>query len=466
LKKLLAIILLLASVVAVPGQAPKLPDKPAPAKKFKYAKGLKFPSLEKRKALHAAAVSRHGKRALPKATAAVYDCRVLGLVPPVRNQQQCGSCWDFSGCGTATCALIKGGYGKNDGTFDLSEQFVLDCGQNGGCNGDDNTTVLTQCKATGIPTDAYGPYQGSAGQCKATSTLTLYKIADWGYADPGNTSGVSDTQKIKDAIVAYGPVGCAVAAGGTPFWDSGTGTDTGTSNQIDHDVMLVGWDDTHDNGDGSKGAWIMRNSWANTWGTPCANAINTTPLEGGYAWVKYGADSIGTETVWAVATALPPTPPPNPPPGPTPPSPPVPPTPPTPAPGTTTITLTTDQIASIIAQNNAVAITEATTIKEILDAIEKCRTKPLAPAAKATSADRLDALESDVKDLKRGMAAILKALLPPEPKPLPKGPTSCLPIRRNSCEEVFDDRSIRLREFVSVRSDYACPGYSWSHQAA
>ena len=334
-------------------------------------------------------------------------------MPPVRDQGQCGSCWDFSGCGTATCAFIKGGYGKNDGSFDLSEQFVLDCGQNGGCNGDDNTTVLAQCKSTGIPTDAYGPYQGSAGTCKSTASLTLYKLADWGYADPNN-NGVADTQKIKDAMVAYGPIGTAVAAGGSAFWDSGTGTDTGRSDQIDHDIIIVGWDDTHDNGDGSKGAWIMRNSWSKSWGTTCANTANPTPLEGGYGWVKYGADSIGTEAVWATASALPPVPPPTPPPGPTPPPVPPGPTPPAPpTPGTTSITLTADQIATVLAANNAVAITEATTIKDLLDAIEKCRMKRLkapccdggrAPSpAPAASNERLDKIEAQIGVLNDAM---------------------------------------------------------------
>lgn len=344
---------------------PKAPDLPKPVPKIKHGRGLKLPSLAQRKALHAAAIARHGKRALPRATAAVYDSRALGVVPPVRDQGQCGSCWDFGGCGTATVALIAAGYGKADGTFNLSEQFVLDCGQNGGCNGDDNSTVLSQCKATGIPTDDYGPYQGQASQCKSSASLKLYKIADWAYADPGNTSETPvDTQLIKNAVAAYKAVGCAVAAGGTPFWDSGTGTDTGTSRQIDHDVIIVGWDDTHDNGDGSKGAWIMRNSWSKSWGTTCANVANPNPTEGGYGWVKYGADSIGTQANYAIAAVVPP--------GPVPPGP-IPPTPPTPS--TTTITLTADQVSAVLAQNNALAITEGTTIKELLDRIEKCREK-------------------------------------------------------------------------------------------
>ena len=247
---------------------------------MRHGRGCKLPSLKVRVALHAAAVRRHGKRSLPKATAAVYDARVLGWIPPIRDQAQCGSCWDFSGCFVCTQTLIKSGIGKADGSFNLSEQYVLDCGQNGGCDGDDNSTVMQQCKSAGLVTDAYGPYQARAGSCKGTGSLPIYRIGDWMYADPGNTSETPvAVQKIKDAIVAGGSVGCAVAAGGG-WWDNGTGTDTGTSTSIDHDVGLVGWDDSHDNGDGSRGAWIMRNSWGTSWGATCAKCLEPCAQRG------------------------------------------------------------------------------------------------------------------------------------------------------------------------------------------
>jgi cathepsin L len=332
------------------GQAPD-------AKKVEHARGRKVIDPAKLARMKAASHERHHLRlkALPKATAAVYDCRALGFVPPIRDQSQCGSCWDFSGSGMVTCALIKAGQIPNSKNG-CSEQYTLDCGRNGGCNGDDNTTVLDWAKKTGLPLDGdYGPYQASEGRCKQVTKL--YQIVDWGFCD-GQGDGVTDTQKIKDTMVAYGPIGVAVAAGGG-WWNSGQGTDTGRSTGIDHDVILVGWDDGHDNGDGSKGAWIMRNSWGTGWGAPCGNAAYPNPTEGGYGWMKYGADSIGTEAVWCTARALPPPPCPTGqhwdatqnacvpdapvPPGPTPPTPPV--------PGSVSIVLTTEQVNSVVAQS-------------------------------------------------------------------------------------------------------------------
>jgi C1A family cysteine protease len=261
------------------------------AKKAPFKRGRGRIAPKNLQALRALARLRHPNliRNLPNATAASYDSRTLGIVPPIEDQGQCGSCWDFSGTEVVEVALIKAGYGKADGSFALSQQYTLDCGQNGGCGGDDNTTVLAWAKSTGLPlVKDYGPYTASAGKCAYTSSMPLYKISDWGFVD--TQTGVSSTQLVKNTIVQFGIVGCAVAAGND--WDNVGPNDTitGTSTGIDHDVAIVGWDDAHDNGDKSKGAWIMRNSWGTSWGGA------------GYAWIKYGADSIGTESVWATAT--------------------------------------------------------------------------------------------------------------------------------------------------------------------
>jgi len=199
------------------------------------------------------------------------------------------SCWDFSGTFVVETAYNHAGVGGGAATFQLSEEYTLSCGQNGGCNGDDNTTVLQWAKKTGLPlTKDYGPYQGSPGRCNFQQTMTLYKVDDWLFVGGDSSQSVTATDLIKAAIMKYGCVGCAVAAGGS--WD-GWSSDpnyvhTGNSRSIDHDVGLVGWDDTK-----GGGAWIMRNSWGPGW----ANQ--------GYGWIAYGADSIGTEAVAAYINA-------------------------------------------------------------------------------------------------------------------------------------------------------------------
>jgi C1A family cysteine protease len=233
---------------------------------------------------HLIALSARRRRApLAHASEPQWDSRTFGWIPPIKDQGQCGSCWDFSGTFVCEVAYWKAGLT----TVILSEEYTLSCGSNGGCNGDDNVNVLDWAKKTGLPLSAdYGPYSAQAGQCAFKPSMTLYKIDDWGFVDGSSGQGVTPTQQIKDAIKAYGCVGCAVAAGGDSFWDSGTGIGSGTNHSIDHDVGIIGWDDSK-----GGGAWLMRNSWGTKWG------------DGGYAWVKYGAYDLGTEAVWAKINA-------------------------------------------------------------------------------------------------------------------------------------------------------------------
>ncbi len=273
-----------------PAQYNHKPDGP-------YPRGRKAPTPM----LQATMLANHPEQDFPKITLPAYDSRADGkLTPPFRNQANCGSCWDFSGIRTIAYARMKAGLNP----FQLSEQYVLDCVQSGGCNGDDNTTVLKAAKQKGIPADSdYTPYHASEGRCSSDGKQ-LHTIDDWVFVDgDAGYDRVGNTQKIKNAIYATGAVGCAVAA--TSTWDGYSGgVHRGHSRQIDHDVVLTGWVDDATLSEG--GYWLMDNSWSEKWGI------------GGRMKIAYGADSIGTEPV-AVVLAQPAPPPP--------PTPPVPPTP-------------------------------------------------------------------------------------------------------------------------------------------
>lgn len=248
------------------------------------------------------------KAAAPPVTAgeAEYDCRSIGLVPPVKNQKSCGSCWDFAGVGIVESAHIKAGKGTA-ATVSFSEQYVLDCNRNGGCNGDWPETALEVAKTAGLPAAKDYPYRASVGPCRQVAHP--FKVDEYGYV--GAEDAVAPTQAIKDAIKAHGPVCVAVAADGA-FMNYRSGIFKGTGSRgINHAVILVGWKD--DAAISTGGYWILRNTWDTTWG------------EQGYMRIAYQANSVGFGAMWCKVNGQPPVPP----------DPPVPPTPG----GTVTVTV-------------------------------------------------------------------------------------------------------------------------------
>jgi len=203
------------------------------------------------------------------------DWRTSGKVTPVKNQGSCGSCWSFGTIGAFEASLLMNGNPSED----LAEEWLLDCNSFGyDCNGgwwafDDLTN--------GAPRESCYPYVGSAGSCN-TSCTKYYGLSNWYYV--GSSSGVPSTTDIKTALYTYGPLAVAVCVD-SYFQNYNSGVFTHTSSgQVNHAVMLVGWDD-------ANSCWIMKNSWGTGWG------------ESGYMRIAYGANSIGYAACYAIPTS-------------------------------------------------------------------------------------------------------------------------------------------------------------------
>jgi len=284
--------------VSAQQEAPKLPAKKAdepkkeePKKAAAHGRGFKLPPKDVRDAIHKVNAKRHAalRASVPVTNLTSYDARPMGVVPPVGDQGQCGDCYAWSGCKSGANAQMAAGIVPKDGKFMLAVQYMNDYHPElGGCDGGDEFQVATTIHSGGCPSVAqYGGSGQGPGQKKPTDGMTMYTVAS--IVMVGDQSGVAATQDIKNYIVWTGYVSVAAAAGSD--WDNaGPGqTITGNSSGVNHAIGLVGFDDNHDNGDGSKGAWIMQNNWSETW------------ADKGYAWIKYGADSIGTEAFVCVA---------------------------------------------------------------------------------------------------------------------------------------------------------------------
>lgn len=243
--------------------------------------------------------------AAPKAAGplpANFDWRSQKKVTPVRTylgntgQDGCGCCWCFAGVSTFEDSLLILASG-DPATLDASEQFILDSGQTGGCNGDWYWTAWKLMENPGTCSEADDPYKGYPDVAEGVAKAGVpkpYKVADFQL--------VSDTQRIpsvsdmKQALVQHGPLAVAVyvddgftsyPAGGDVF--KGFPNNPNVGDPINHAITLIGWDD-------SKNAWLIKNSWGNAWGS--TGGMGT---ERGYMWIDYNSNNIGYAACWVRA---------------------------------------------------------------------------------------------------------------------------------------------------------------------
>jgi cathepsin L len=198
--------------------------------------------------------------ALPKNV----DWRNAGIVTPVKDQGQCGSCWAF-----ASTAVLESAAAKATGLlFELSPQQIAmcspnpdSCGGTGGCQGATAEIAFDYVASSAgmyqeyqIP---YSAYSGKNAAC-ATTPTGVPKVSISGYVQlPAN-----NYTALMNAIATVGPVAVSVDAswGG---YESGIfkGCSTDKNVDIDHAVTLVGYGE--DNG---EKYWLVRNSWSPSWG--------------------------------------------------------------------------------------------------------------------------------------------------------------------------------------------------------
>jgi len=183
-----------------------------------------------------------------------FDWRNNGsVVTPVKNQEQCGSCWAFS-----TTENIESVWAIAGNTLiSLSPQQIVDCDKtDAGCNGGNPPTAYEYViKAGGLELESSYPYTAKDGTCKAVVSKEVAKISSYSWI----TRSKNETA-MQIATYGVAPLSICVDAVTWQTYTSGIITkNCGTS--LDHCVQIVGFGT-----DAGVEYWEVRNSWGTTWG--------------------------------------------------------------------------------------------------------------------------------------------------------------------------------------------------------
>jgi len=201
----------------------------------------------------------------PETNATTWDWRKLGAITPVKDQEQCGSCWAFS----ATEEIESSWFLANHTLTELSPQQIVSCDTvDGGCGGGDTITAYAYVqKAGGLESDQVYPYtsgNGDNGVCKFNKKNIVAKIKGYTYATPPcqDSCNKQDENKLADSVTTA-PVSICVDAESWQFYSSGILSSNCPSaySDLDHCVQLVGF-----NFQSNPPYWIIRNSWNTDWG--------------------------------------------------------------------------------------------------------------------------------------------------------------------------------------------------------
>lgn len=197
-----------------------------------------------------------------------FDWRTMGGVTPVKDQGNCGSCWDFAATGATESAILI----ADSVEWDLSEQQVLSCNTGGSsCNGGWMEDAYSLFMDYGAVEESCMPYEADdTVPCTQEDCVPIAHLV--GFEDIPNS-----VNAIKNALL-LGPVSTTFMVYSDFDWDCYWHE---TTDELNHAVVIVGWNDDMCAG---RGAWIVKNSWGTAWG------------DEGYFYMPYGSSGIGRYT--------------------------------------------------------------------------------------------------------------------------------------------------------------------------
>ncbi len=191
-----------------------------------------------------------------------YDWRESGVVSPVKNQGECGSCWAFSAVGNIEAQYRM----KTNKTVLFSEQQLVDCDKDRdqGCNGGIMGNAFTYLEKTGIMSGKDYPYKGRDDFCAYDANKIAAKVTGFKFAT-GNGAETVNENDLKQYLFENGPFAIAINASPLQFYLWGIFNPwfefICNPKELNHGVLLIGYGVS-----GNTPYWIIKNSWGSGWG--------------------------------------------------------------------------------------------------------------------------------------------------------------------------------------------------------
>ena len=216
--------------------------------------------------------------------------------PSIRNQSPYGTCWGFAPTSLAELSVLN-----NDGTLlDLSElhsvyfayHYTSADGKDGvkylptasynylSMGGDPSFIYHAYANWVGVADEKTAPYSGAAATLESGLSNDI-AMNDSAHLRNFYIVNKADRKYIKQLIKEYGGVGMSYYDD-NQYYDYSTNSYYSTvSDNTNHAISVVGWDDDKVTNSSNKGAWLVRNSWG-----------SDEYSHFGYFWMSYDEPSI------------------------------------------------------------------------------------------------------------------------------------------------------------------------------